>query len=94
MVLRVKKYVQTGRYLVYLSRYGSNQFVYLYLNSNISLYIYIYTRISEAIAYTFASRKPASSGPASLQGEAAEKDLILAWHVLSVGVHMGNDIDI
>ena len=48
----------------------------------------------KAVAYTMAMRKTASSCPAVLEGEAAEKDLILGWHVLSVGVHMGNDIDI
>ena len=41
----------------------------------------------KAAAYTMAMRKTASSCPAVLEGEAAEKDLILRWHVLSVGVH-------
>ena len=50
------------------------------------MYININARIFQAIAHTFASRKPASSGTASLEGEAAEMNVILGWHVLSVGV--------
>ena len=64
-------------------------FVNILCKINVCISIYINARIFQAIAHKFASRKPASSGTASLEGEAAEMDVILGWHVLSVGVYRG-----